>query len=220
MKYIALIPAYMPESSLLQLVRRLYSAGFSVVLVDDGSGEACHPVFKSCEKYAEVLCHKKNAGKGTALKTGLSQIQKQYGEDSIVVTLDADGQHRVEDAVAVCRSAEKNPGCLILGSRRLEKNVPPRSQFGNAVTRVLYRISTGRKIYDTQTGLRAFDCSLLPVLLAIPGERYEYEMNVLLFCAREGIQTIEQEIATIYMNGNAASHFDTLRDSAGSAKRF
>lgn len=94
------------------------------------------------------------------------------------------------------------------------ENAPLRSRFGNTVTRLVYRLSAGVRVYDTQTGLRAFDSSLIPTLLAIPGERYEYEMNVLLFCAREKIRIIEQEIETIYINNNAASHFDTLKDSA------
>lgn len=213
-KYIALIPAYMPEEPLLQLVCQLNSAEFSVVLVNDGSGETCARLFDSCGKYAKVLNHQTNAGKGSALKTGISYIYRRYGPDHIVVTVDADGQHRVDDAAAVCRRAEQDPGCLILGSRRMGKNVPLRSRFGNTVTRLVYRLSAGVRVYDTQTGLRAFDSSLIPTLLAIPGERYEYEMNVLLFCAREKIRIIEQEIETIYINNNAASHFDTLKDSA------
>lgn len=88
-----------------------------------------------------------------------------------------------------------------------------RSRFGNAVTRMVYRIVTGCQIYDTQTGLRAFDGTWLAPLLTIEGERYEYEMNVLLSFARYNRSIIETEIATIYTEGNQTSHFHTLRDS-------
>lgn len=79
---------------------------------------------------------------------------------------------------------------------------------------MVYRLSTGLDVHDTQTGLRAFRVSMAPALLSIPGERYEYEMNVLLYCAREHIKIREQEIKTIYLDNNSASHFDALRDSA------
>ena len=62
---------------------------------------------------------------------------------------------------------------------------------------MVYRLSTGLDVHDTQTGLRAFRVSMAPALLSIPGERYEYEMNVLLYCAREHIKIREQEIKAI-----------------------
>lgn len=211
-KYIALIPAYQPTDFLVELAQRLKD-GFSVVIVDDGSGKAYEELFSRCEQYAKVLYHSKNRGKGSALKTGLSYILKNYDVNYIVVTVDADGQHRVDDVIAVCRTAEQNPKALILGSRKLKVNVPLRSRFGNTVTRLVYRLSTGLRVYDTQTGLRAFSVSLVPALLSIPGKRYEYEMNVLLYCSQGKIKIKEQQIETIYIDNNSASHFDTLRDS-------
>lgn len=91
--------------------------------------------------------------------------------------------------------------------------MPPRSRFGNTITRCVYSLSTRLHIHDTQTGLRAFSGELLPVLLEISGERYEYEMNVLLEFARKGIHIEEIPISTIYFNNNDGSHFDTLKDS-------
>lgn len=212
-KYIALIPAYKPTAFLLDLVHRLDSYGFAVVLVDDGSGAEYEHLFFECSRYAEVLYHTQNAGKGCALKTGLQYILGRFDGNSVVVTVDADGQHRVDDALAVCRVAEQFPNSLVLGSRKLKNNVPLRSRFGNTVTRLVYRISTGLKIYDTQTGLRAFKASLIQNLLNIPGERYEYEMNILLHFAREGILIKEHEIETIYIDNNSQSHFDAVKDS-------
>lgn len=212
-KYIALIPAYMPTVFLVDLVQKLNCIGFSVVLVNDGSGSEFEDLFLSCSQFAIVLSHKINLGKGCALKTGLSYIVQNCNEDSIVVTIDADGQHRVEDALLLCHMSEQNPNSLVLGSRNLEENVPLRSQFGNTVTRFVYRITTGLYVHDTQTGLRAFHTSLIPALLAIPGKRYEYEMNVLLHFANERIPIIEHEIETIYFGNNSQSHFDVLRDS-------
>ena len=213
-KMIALIPVYKPSRLLPELIGELRETGFEVVVVDDGSGPEYQSLFSGCGTAAAVLRHTVNRGKGDALKTGMQYIAEHFGAEVVVVTVDADGQHRPADAAAVGRLAYQNPGSLILGSRRLKENVPLRSQFGNTVTRLIYRISTGLKVHDTQTGLRAFNGRLIPKLLAISGDRYEYEMNVLLLFAREGIPIVEHEIATIYLDNNSQSHFNTLKDSA------
>lgn len=212
-KYIALIPSYKPTPFLLDLTHRLEKLGFLVVLVDDGSGAEYEKLFFECSRYAKILYHTENKGKGRALKTGLSYIYKTYGADCITVTVDADGQHSVEDALAISQIAEQTLNALVLGSRKLKENVPLRSQFGNTITRFVYCLSTGLKVHDTQTGLRAFCGELIPKLLAIPGERYEYEMNVLLRFAHDKVNIVEHEIETIYIDDNAASHFDTVKDS-------
>ncbi len=211
--HIALIPAYEPEDYFVDILKNAKSKGFQPVVVNDGSSEDKESIFKEAEKYAVVLHHPKNMGKGRALKTGLEYISKSFPSDCIVVTMDADGQHTAEDAERVCKTAEENPGSLILGSRRLSKNVPFKSLFGNTITRFIYRLSTGLNIYDTQTGLRAFKGSLISELLKISGERYEYEMNVLLECSRKNIPIKEVEIETIYIAENQSSHFNAVKDS-------
>lgn len=211
--YIALIPAYQPTDVLFGLVQQLTSLGFSVILVDDGSGKEFKELFHSCSQYAKVLHHDTNKGKGFALKTGLAYIQQNCEQNSIVVTVDADGQHTPKDALAICQKAEQYRDSLVLGSRKLKGHIPLRSQFGNTITRMVYRLTTGLKVHDTQTGLRAFSKSLIHELLHISGERYEYEMNVLLEFARKGIPIHEVEIETIYFDKNKSSHFHALKDS-------
>lgn len=210
---IALIPAYQPTEQLLLLLKEAKNKGFQIIVVDDGSNKDSDNIFQSSARFGTVLRHTRNKGKGQAIKTGLSYIQKHYPADCIIVTMDADGQHRVADAEKICQIAQDNPNTLVLGSRKLKEHVPFRSRFGNTMTRFVYHISTGQKVWDTQTGLRAFCAGLIPQLLSISGERYEYEMNVLLTCSRTGIPILEEEIDTIYIDGNASSHFDTVKDS-------
>ncbi len=212
-KRIALIPAYEPDSRLPELAKEASLAGFQPVIVDDGSGTEYADLFTKAGEYAFVLKHEQNAGKGCALKTGLAYIQGNFPDDCTVVTIDSDGQHTVGDALKLCGCAEEHPGTLVLGSRAFKRGVPLRSRFGNSVTRFVYRLATGLTVHDTQTGLRAFSCCLVPFFLTISGQRYEYEMNVLLACAREKIPIAELEIETIYMGKNAGSHFDTVKDS-------
>lgn len=210
---VALIPAYEPDELLLKLLQDLRAAGIKTVVVDDGSGSDYAEVFRQAESFATVLGYEKNQGKGHALKFGLQYINEHIQGRYVVVTLDADGQHRVEDAERVCDMAQRQPGTLVLGSRKQGGGSPLRSRFGNFVTRKVYSLSTGRTVYDTQTGLRAFDAGLLPFLLHVPGERYEYEMNVLLAAVREGINIAEVTISTIYLEDNCRSHFSAVRDS-------
>ncbi len=212
-KFIALIPAYKPGDGLIPLLEQLKSSNFTIVIVDDGSGENFASIFEKAKLYGTVLTHEVNRGKGCALKTAYAYIQKTFSEDKLLVTVDADGQHRVEDALAICQLAEKHPASLVLGSRKLTGKVPFRSRFGNGLTRLIYRLSTGISVHDTQTGLRAFSVKFLEKMMTISGDRYEYEMNVLLTFAKERIPIMEHEIETIYLNNNESSHFHVLKDS-------
>ena len=209
----ALIPAYRPDKILAGLVRDLAKQDLRVIVVDDGSGPDYEALFAVCAETALVLHHENNRGKGAALKTGLAWLRDHVPGPYTVVTLDADGQHSVSDAVKVAEAAGLDPAALILGSRKQGQGCPLRSRFGNGVTRLVYRAAVRTRIYDTQTGLRAFSNRMVPALLDVPGERYEYEMNVLLRLAEEGTAIREVPIETIYLDGNQSSHFDTLRDS-------
>ncbi len=210
---IVLIPAYQPAQELIDLTSQLCQNDFSVVIVDDGSGTAFQQIFQTVSSSAHVITHAQNKGKGEALKTGLCYIKEQFSPPYFAVTADADGQHKMKDILNVIHEAEQHPESLILGSRKLDHHVPFRSQFGNTMTRLVYQLSTGVKLHDTQTGLRAFSDQLIPALLSTEGSRYEYEMNVLMEFARNHIEIREVWIETVYLNQNASSHFDAVRDS-------
>ena len=228
-RFIALIPAYEPDEKILGLTDELIEKGFDIVIVDDGSGPDCGELFEELSQKATVLTHGSNRGKGAALKTGLSFINKYMaytesvltpagsetvsGRDTVIVTVDADGQHLPDDVLRVAEIAAARHDALVLGSRALGDDIPARSKFGNTVTRHVYSAATGVHIHDTQTGLRAFHRSLIPRLLRIEGERYEYEINMLMQLAAEGVPIIEERIETVYEDNNSSSHFRTIRDS-------
>lgn len=214
MKIIALIPAYEPEENMLDLLENIKKdTDMDIVVVNDGSSDACKDIFSKAKELAKVLEHEVNKGKGRALKTGLNYINDIYRGEYIVVTMDADGQHTIEDALKICDLVKKSPDILVLGKRFFGEDVPLRSRFGNAMTRLVYKIATGVKVYDTQTGLRAFSYKLVPLMLEIKGERYEYEINVLMECSKNNIEIKEIDIATIYINNNSGSHFNVFKDS-------
>lgn len=228
-RYIALIPAYEPDEKIKGLADELMEKGFDIVIVDDGSGPDFAALFEELSQKATVLTHVINRGKGAALKTGLNYINKYMaytesvltpagaetvsGRDAVIVTVDADGQHLPDDVQRVAEISAQRRDALVLGSRALGEDIPVRSRFGNTVTRHVYSAATGVRIHDTQTGLRAFHRSLIPRLLKIEGDRYEYEINMLMQLAAEGVPIIEERIETVYEDNNSGSHFRTVRDS-------
>lgn len=212
---VALIPSYEPDEKLVTVVSGLHERRVECVVVDDGSSDASQATFASARHHATIIGYEPNRGKGFALKEGLAYIQGHYGADTVVVTVDGDGQHSPDDVVACAKTASKIPGALVLGSRSFhESHVPLKSRLGNLITRGVYRLCTGQGVSDTQTGLRAFSARLIPRLLTIEGERYEYEMNMLLRATDLGFLLVEQPIATIYENNNESSHFKAVQDSA------
>lgn len=211
MRKIALIPAYKPSYKMTDLVMELQKRSFEIVAVDDGSTHKYEEVFGYVGLYAKLIRHKVNKGKGEALKTGLRYIKEHYEAPYIVVTADCDGQHRVEDIVNVAAEGEAYPDSLILGRRELDKTAPFLSRLGNGTTRVYYFATTGRKIYETQTGLRAFSDKLVDKYIDLPGKRYEYEMDMMLISSDGDIR--EVPIETVYFDNNADSHFNPFKDT-------
>ena len=211
-KRIALIPSYEPDEALLKVVDELLENGFTVVVVNDGSNSSFDTYFNQLPKAVHYLSYEVNQGKGFALKHGFSYIKEHFDTNSIVVTLDSDGQHKVSDAIRICAVCEEEGG-IVLGSRYFGKGTPRKSRFGNFMARMSFLISTRHKIYDTQTGLRAFDYSLLERLIGIKGNRYEYEMNVLLDAVRNKIPLKEERIETIYIDNNAKTHYNAFKDT-------
>ena len=213
-KAVVLIPAYKPDERLIDLTRELLDRGLRVMLVDDGGQETYRPIFDSCRELgAKVAVHAVNMGKGRALKTGINACLIEWPDMSGIVTADADGQHTPADILRLVEAMHEHPDTLILGSRAFTGNVPKKSLWGNRITRFVYALVSGNRVGDTQTGLRGLPCCALPAMARIDGERYEYEMNVLLKLRDMHIGVFEVPIETIYIDDNAGSHFNPVRDA-------
>lgn len=212
-----LIPAYQPDARLPRLILELHRADPSskIVVVDDGSGQKFSDIFEaSATAGAHVISYENNRGKGYALREGFTWIRDVAGDLSeCVVTADADGQHTLNDIFRVGRTCT-DTGKSVLGVREFVGHVPARSRIGNTATSALFWLATGWKLKDTQTGLRAFPVALLPELLEVQGDRYEYELRVLLHLAKFRHPVTQIPIETIYEAGNPTSHFRPLQDSA------
>ena len=214
---VILIPSLEPDNRLPDYIRRLKEGGFAhIVVVDDGSSESYQQIFQQIETVEDtvVLHHEVNKGKGVALKTGYKYIMENLPDISGVITADADGQHTVRDCLRLAEELEKGERALYLGSRDFTlENIPPKSRFGNRMTSIVFKLLYGQYLPDTQTGLRAFRKEELSFMINVEGERFEYEMKVLIACSRAGIPMIPIMIETIYEDENKGTHFHPIRDS-------
>lgn len=214
---VILIPSLEPDNRLPAYIRKLSENGFyRIVVVDDGSSEAYQPVFSEVETIERtvVLHHEVNRGKGMALKTGFRYILETFPDVNGIITADADGQHTVPDCIRLAEKLAQGERAVYLGSRDFSlPDIPPKSRSGNRITSTVFKLLYGVWLPDTQTGLRAFRKEDLPFMINVSGERFEYEMKMLIACATSGIPLIPVTIETIYENGNEGTHFHPIRDS-------
>ena len=209
-----LIPIYEPTDKVLPFLSQFQKGDFDVFLVvDDGSGDDYAAIFSEAKEKTvfPVLSYPTNKGKGHALKTGLRKLLSDHSDLDFVVTADGDGQHTREDILKVRDFAAKTPSKVILGSRDFS-SAPPKSASGNKWSARYFTLSTGVKIRDCQTGLRAIPHEAFDMALHTYGNRFDFEMNFLLPASREfGIH--EVPIQTIYEDGNRGTHFRPVADS-------
>lgn len=219
MRSCIVIPAYQPEDILLSYVSKLLEANAGPVLVvDDGSRESCRAIFDrlSGMENCTVLHHPVNRGKGAALKTAIHWYRTHSGDyrDCCgIVTADCDGQHAVEDVLRLARAMEKHPDSLILGCRDFGEDTPRRSAMGNRVTSFAMNLLYDIHLKDTQTGLRGLPNALLEGAEKLRGDRYEYELNMLLWAKQASAPFVVLPIQTIYFNNNAGTHYRAVADS-------
>lgn len=176
--------------------------------------------FKRRQKYSKkkgggvILTHETNKGKGRALKTAFQYVLEHVPNAVGVVTADSDGQHTVACIQKIKQSLAETPKDFILGVRDFHgAGIPWKSRFGNQLTEKIFRYLTGVHIHDTQTGLRGIPRDFMQKLLGVRGERFEFEMRMLLKGA-ENYHIEEITIETIYdSKENHQTHFDPIGDS-------
>ncbi len=209
---VVLIPAYEPDEILIELTEGLNKKGFSVLVVDDGSGEKYADIFTSVSAFATVLTHEKNRGKGAALKTGMRYIRDNLPDCQHFITCDADGQHRIED-VELVRDKLHTGERFVLTVRSTKNKIPLRSKVGNSLSRFVYALLANRYLSDNQSGLRGFSRSHIDWLIEVEKNNYDYEMNVLYYAAKKSVKISTLPIEAIYIGNNESSHFSPIADT-------
>jgi glycosyltransferase involved in cell wall biosynthesis len=217
---VIIVPSYEPDEKMIKLLIGLREASFQrIIVVNDGSSSKYDPFFLRAEKElgCHVLRHAVNLGKGRALKTAFNEVLNNYSDCLGAVSVDSDGQHRLPDIEKCCNALREHPEAMVFGVRSFLKNkedfIPLKNRLGNIISSVILKMLTGIKVSDTQTGLRGFSRNTMIKILPLKGERFEYEMNMLIETRELDIPILEIPIETIYIDDNASSHFDKVRDS-------
>ena len=211
-----LIPAYNPDDKLVSLVDALLDKGCSqLIVVNDGSAPGSDPVFARLRQKNGVIVsdHSHNKGKGAALKTGFGLALEMGTPLRCVLTADADGQHLPDDIASLARLSADAPGKIHLGCRAFDKDTPFRSLLGNRATSFFMTFVHGIPLTDTQTGLRYLPMRILPGLVQLKGDGYEFELECLIESRKLGFKLVEVPITTVYISGNESSHFMPVADS-------
>lgn len=214
----AIVPALDAESTVGPVARSLLAAGAfdEVVVVDDGSTDATGTAARAAG--ATVLRHGRNRGKGAALRTGMVHA---YARGSrAVVSVDADGQHPASEAVRLARSFAPLDA-LVLGVRDLRGAGAPRAnQWSNAFSDAWVSLFAGRRLADSQCGLRRYP---LPATLGLGaiGDGFEYESEAVLLAALGGIPIVEEPVDVWYPPPERRrTHFRVGRDPARIVERL
>jgi glycosyltransferase involved in cell wall biosynthesis len=154
------IPVYNEAEVIESVIKKLYQHFRYIVCVDDGSRDDS---YQKIEKTSAILLrHAVNLGQGGALQTGLEYAKRQLPDVSYFVTFDADGQHRIEDALAMLELLRSGDYDIVLGSRfagngNQQQSVPALKRLLLKGGVLFTNRMSGIELTDTHNGLRAFN---------------------------------------------------------------
>jgi glycosyltransferase involved in cell wall biosynthesis len=205
----AIIPAYLEEKHIGDVVRRTLQQLANVVVVDDGSSDATADTARKAG--ADVIVHEQNRGKGESIKSGF-RYWLEHGAIYVVI-LDGDGQHLPEEIGRFLAAASAGLGELLIGTRMNDVRDMPllRRMVNRYMSRKISR-ACGQDIPDTQCGFRMVHRSIIPNLLG-GTERFDYETEMLILASRAGCRIASVPISTVYSDEVSSIHpvRDTLR---------
>ena len=189
------IPAYNEEKNIASIITKLKNITDSIIVCDDGSSDMTSEISKNLG--AIVISHKKNMGYGAALRT---IFQKSVELDSdILVTFDADGQHRIEDINKILQPLENNEADVVIGSRFLDNKskVPNYRKIGIKVITQVTNASLKKKLTDSQSGFRAYNKHALTQIS--PSEMgMGISTEILIKASSKGLRIAEIPITVLY----------------------
>lgn len=204
--YAILIPAYNEAATLRDLALRALKVSDCVIVVDDGSTDDTARVVQDLPLV--LLRNEVNQGKAASLWHGMAHALSLGAE--AVLTLDGDGQHAPEDAPRLIAASRAHPRHIIIGARRLEVAVTPRSRYiANRIATFWISWACGQRLLDSQSGFRLYPAELLAVL-SLPHDKrrgFVFESELLIEAARRGYRSVPVEIPVVYKPGARPSHY-------------
>jgi len=196
------IPAYNEEKNIASVLLKLKKITDIIIVCNDGSSDMTGEIANKLTDI--VIKHPKNLGYGASIRS-IFHKAKEIDCD-VLITFDADGQHRIEDIEAVLEPIIKNEADVVIGSRFLKKDktVPNYRKIGINVITKLTNASINKKLTDSQSGFRAYNKRVLSELnLADYGMGVSTE--ILIKASSKGFKIAEVPI-TIRYDGNTSTH--------------
>lgn len=196
------IPLYNEASVIGGVIADLQQQFTNIVCIDDGSSDGSAEVAAAAG--ARVIRHPHNLGQGAALQTGISYARSQPGA-LYLVTFDADGQHRVVDALAMIELARDEDAAIVFGSRFLDD----RTQPGLAKKVVLKtavavtNLSTGLKLTDAHNGLRVLRVDAANAV-NLKQDRMAHASEIVVQLGRSGLAWREFPVEVLYTDYSKA----------------
>ena len=162
MKITVGIPAFNEEKNIAMVIIKLKKIADNIIVCNDGSTDSTEEIAK--ELGAIVINHEKNLGYGAGIKSIFLKAKEINSE--LLVTLDADGQHDINDISKIVRPIQENKADIVIGSRFLEKskNVPEYRKFGIKLITKVTNLSLSKSLTDSQSGFRAYSNKVLEKL--------------------------------------------------------
>ena len=196
------IPAYNEENNIADIITELRKTTDSIIVCDDGSSDRTGDISRNLG--AIVIRHDKNRGYGAAINTIFQRAVEI--ESDILVTFDADGQHRIEDIPKLLMPIEKNNADIVIGSRFLKKqgDIPSYRKMGIKVITEITSASINQKLTDAQSGLRAYSKRVLAEIS--PSDMgMGISTEILIKASSKGLKISEVPITILY-SGNTSTH--------------
>jgi len=189
------IPAYNEGTVIFRVVSDVKRAGYSVVVIDDGSSDTTAEQARAAG--ATVIQHPFNLGQGAALQSGIEYALTQAAE--CIVTFDADGQHRVSDISRLTEALVRERADFALGSRFLGQapNLPPLRRLVLHAATAFTRLTTGLQLTDTHNGLRAMTRRGANAI-KLRQNRMAHASECLAQIASSGLRYVEQPVTIEY----------------------
>jgi glycosyltransferase involved in cell wall biosynthesis len=205
-----IIPTYNHDATLGQVIQGVLGFAPDVIVVNDGSTDRTAEIVKDFRDL-HVISYEKNRGKGFALQCGFQEAIKLGFEYAI--TIDSDGQHYPEDLLKFIDKIEEAPGSVILGARNMkQESVPGPSNFGHKFSIFWFRVETGIRVPDVQTGFRLYPLKELKDLRLFTN-KYEFEVEVLVRLAWKGVGISWVPVKVYYPpETERVSHFRKIND--------
>ena len=153
------IPAFNEEKNIASIIMKLKKVTDHIIVCNDGSTDMTEEISKKLD--VVVITHSRNMGYGSAIRSIFLKAKELQAD--ILVTFDADGQHRVEDIQSVTQPIIDNKADIVIGSRFLENksDIPEYRKFGIKVITKITNSSLKEKLTDSQSGFRAYSKNVL-----------------------------------------------------------